>query len=286
MMPLEEVENAAVSNSTQPPPPPPPSSGGSPSPTSNTPPPPPPTPTPGANTPPKTNVNPQTTTEVETTFTTVFVTASTSTTTSPTTTVLTHSSIPTTTTTTASTTSTPTSSRTAQPSHSSPHDTGPGTGTGGVLDLAVESPSNNENNFNLVTIGVSSAVGGVVLFLGVFLAARFLYVGRVRAKIRRQVEKEKMKERITGTVLVQGSGPVVVGGEEEGRWHCHGLEMVPILMVGDGHGWNGKGLGPSSGVGEFEGKAAAAASMPGPSVRYHGGNGQPWGPGGQGGGFI
>jgi hypothetical protein len=143
---------------------------------------------------------------------------------------------------------------------------------------------------------VSSVVGGLVLFLCLFLGVRFLHVGRVRARMRRRAAKGKMKEErvtITGPVQVRGSGPIAMmqeaeAGEGVGKKR-EGVEMVPIVMLGGGHRWDGEGNGNGNRVGSSRNggfEVREAASVPGSSVRYFGGKGSEDGRGGQQAGFI
>ena len=70
----------------------------------------------------------------------------------------------------------------------------------------------SDNDINLAKIAAPSVLGGVALFLGIFFAARWLFVARARERRRR--EKGKMKEVIPVPGLTGNDRE----GERKGVW--------------------------------------------------------------------
>jgi len=142
------------------------------------------------------------------------------------------------------------------------------------------------NNMNLVKIAVPSVVGGVVLFLGTFMAVWWVVVRRAKKRDERRERKGKEKEKTEDThASRQGDGVVPSVSEcdyERGRYELygasqhegHGQDVIPIMMVGgDGNGQTWPGMGETVRVdqrGSVPPSGAGQMGQPGPAASYYG----------------
>lgn len=138
---------------------------------------------------------------------------------------------------------------------------------------------------NLVKIAVPSVVGGVVLFLGTFVAIWWLVVRRARKSERRKrkgKEKEGMRDP---SVSQQGEREIPSVSEcdyERGRYELYGegqherlgQDVIPIMIVGDNgnvQAWPGTGsTAQVSQGGVAPSPQVRQMGQPGPGASYYG----------------
>lgn len=144
-----------------------------------------------------------------------------------------------------------------------------------MLSLQGSDSTNDDNNFNLVTIGVPSVVGGVLLFAVVW----WVCVVRVRRKRKRaKGREEKGKGRAVGEVVPNQEREVVQGDIQGGRGGGgDSLEYgAGSACAGSGHGGLGGGEGMRGSLGQGSGVGYAGGNQrygqdyygrPGPTER-------------------